>query len=481
MTNAKILQESLPRALDPLTFAASRISEIQFMQGQMKAALSSKMKRLFQRLPKHLRRRAASYNPRRVPLSKRSSAEAEIAGCPTAPKEPKKLHRKTFRSRKAMLIEYKSRQSTSLWLETHIWHAKRMKMQPKWGFQLAVSPNQKTFRRNHTLPLVGACLYDASYWMCYLVDVEGSADFFSVYCGIPKIAENSSYSGDFCDSSAALCPFRMIFHQGQCLLFLHPAGRGEFTPLLAGFSFLHPATELQSTFEVFGKNAATVLQKLFPSFDERLETQATATENASVLIAKGGKTPVPWFLLRTATAGTGRSLWRKLIYARAVAFSLQDMQNFYHDFNILSFPEERPEFAVPFSNSHREESSKRLASWQARPPAKRLNFQKLSVEHPFSLEFLPFSAALSTAVFMECTGRGMPEWNARIYLEGQTESPVGAVIQGNYSLSCGSGKCVALISREHSGVSRFLCRNLSAVSSFFPLVNRGFSIFGNVS
>ena len=58
----------------------------------------------------------------------------------------KKKSRYYRRKPKNLLEEYTRRQRKHVWLETHIWHAKRMKMIDAWGYRLADHPNDKGFR-----------------------------------------------------------------------------------------------------------------------------------------------------------------------------------------------------------------------------------------------------------------------------------------------------------------------------------------------
>lgn len=59
---------------------------------------------------------------------------------------PKKKSRRYRRKPKNLMEEYTRRQREHVWLETHIWHAKRMKMIDAWGYRLADHPNEKGFR-----------------------------------------------------------------------------------------------------------------------------------------------------------------------------------------------------------------------------------------------------------------------------------------------------------------------------------------------
>jgi len=50
------------------------------------------------------------------------------------------------------------------WLETHLWHAKRMHMANMWGYRLALQPTEKAFRPSHRAAMHGAIVHDASYF-----------------------------------------------------------------------------------------------------------------------------------------------------------------------------------------------------------------------------------------------------------------------------------------------------------------------------
>lgn len=128
-------------------------------------------KRSWQKLPRHLRRRAASHDTRRVPTYLREKAKAEVRpSVQHANRQPTLVDGSTkkWRSFQVQIEEGgKSEDSFScrniveasksvpsskstrmwlmrivlklgdkLWLETHIWHAKRMRMETLWGYRL---------------------------------------------------------------------------------------------------------------------------------------------------------------------------------------------------------------------------------------------------------------------------------------------------------------------------------------------------------
>ena len=74
------------------------------------------------------------------------------------------------------------------WLETHLWHTKRMHMENMWGYRLvgtyfcspfhslepgvqAMQPTEKSFRPSHRASVHGSILHDASYFG--LIELKG--------------------------------------------------------------------------------------------------------------------------------------------------------------------------------------------------------------------------------------------------------------------------------------------------------------------
>ncbi|RXW24492.1 hypothetical protein EST38_g1333 [Candolleomyces aberdarensis] len=66
------------------------------------------------------------------------------------------------------------RQKDKSWLETHIWHSKRMRMENMWGYRLAVKPTEKAYRPSHRASVQGSIIHDASYYS--LVELRGSSE-----------------------------------------------------------------------------------------------------------------------------------------------------------------------------------------------------------------------------------------------------------------------------------------------------------------
>ncbi|THV05260.1 POP1-domain-containing protein [Dendrothele bispora CBS 962.96] len=164
--------KGLPSAIDVERFAESRAFEVNAMKTAMQASAASSTTRAWQVLPRHLRRRAASHDPRRVPLRLRDKARAEMDPVKKTKKfskpKPGKGHLKVAFTKP---LKFLNRQRDKIWLETHLWHAKRMHMENMWGYRLAITPTEKAFRPSHRASVHGSILHDASYHT--FIELEG--------------------------------------------------------------------------------------------------------------------------------------------------------------------------------------------------------------------------------------------------------------------------------------------------------------------
>ena len=76
--------------------------------------------------------------------------------------------RKARRKTKNLQVEYSRRQRKNAWLETHIWHAKRMHMIDNYGYRVAHRPNDKGLRQAY-LSMKYGCLLMVSVMLCTLI------------------------------------------------------------------------------------------------------------------------------------------------------------------------------------------------------------------------------------------------------------------------------------------------------------------------
>lgn len=69
----------LPNSIDVIDFAKARIAEINVLKRDIEDAKYRGARRVFQTLPKSMRRRAASFNLKRLPTRLRMKAIQEVS------------------------------------------------------------------------------------------------------------------------------------------------------------------------------------------------------------------------------------------------------------------------------------------------------------------------------------------------------------------------------------------------------------------
>lgn len=161
----------LPNYVQTFPFAADRVDEIQTLLGAINHPSQTKL--VFQTLPKHMRRRAMSHNPKRLPRKYRQAHVAQMrkSGVSTIGKRPSRKYR---RKASNLQKEYARRARNHIWLETHLWHAKRFHMVEKWGYKLAQSSCDKTFRSSYRASAEHCLLQDISYVSA--IEIVGKLD-----------------------------------------------------------------------------------------------------------------------------------------------------------------------------------------------------------------------------------------------------------------------------------------------------------------
>uniref|UniRef100_A0A8B9BBG0 POP1 homolog, ribonuclease P/MRP subunit n=1 Tax=Anser brachyrhynchus TaxID=132585 RepID=A0A8B9BBG0_9AVES len=147
------------------TFAQARAAE---MKAMLKAVTQKSSNSLvFQTLPRHMRRRAMSHNIKRLPRRLQEIARKEAEKAVHQKKEQSKTKCRKARRRHVNLVaEFNRRQRKNIWLETHIWHAKRFHMVKKWGYCLGDSPTEKCYRACYRAMTNHCLLQDLSYYCC---------------------------------------------------------------------------------------------------------------------------------------------------------------------------------------------------------------------------------------------------------------------------------------------------------------------------
>ncbi|XP_015261346.1 PREDICTED: ribonucleases P/MRP protein subunit POP1 [Gekko japonicus] len=155
----------MPKYLTVSSFVRARAAEIKAMLKAVRKKSSNTL--VFQSLPRHMRRRAMSHNIKRLPRRLRELARAEAEKPEHQKKDlPKSKCRKARRRHINLVVEFNRRQKQNIWLETHIWHAKRFHMVKKWGYCLGDRPTTKCYRACYRAMANHCLLQDLSYYCC---------------------------------------------------------------------------------------------------------------------------------------------------------------------------------------------------------------------------------------------------------------------------------------------------------------------------
>ncbi|XP_061093098.1 ribonucleases P/MRP protein subunit POP1 isoform X2 [Conger conger] len=169
--------QELPKCITASTFAKARAAEVKAMLKAVTKTTGSS--HVFGALPKHMRRRAMSHNTKRLPTRLREGAQkmlekSQQAGQKERKEQPKSKSRKARRRHGNLLLEFNRRQRKNVWLETHIWHAKRFHMVKRWGYCLGHRPTYKCYRACYRAMTDYSLLQDLSYYCC--VEVQGEEE-----------------------------------------------------------------------------------------------------------------------------------------------------------------------------------------------------------------------------------------------------------------------------------------------------------------
>ncbi|MBN3308477.1 POP1 protein, partial [Amia calva] len=165
--------QELPKYITASVFARARAAEVNAMLKAVTKTTGSA--HVFGPLPKHMRRRAMSHNVKRLPRRLRAVAKKTLEKTSQQKKEQSKSKSRRARRRHGnLLLEFNRRQRKNMWLETHIWHAKRFHMVKKWGYCLGDRPTYKCYRACFRAMTNHCLLQDLSYYCC--VELQGEED-----------------------------------------------------------------------------------------------------------------------------------------------------------------------------------------------------------------------------------------------------------------------------------------------------------------
>ena len=152
--------KKVPANLPIIQNVAGRIKSINSLYNDIVTTKSEML--LHQMLPNHMRRRAMSHNPKRLPLKYRQIHTNQMAKSGPSGKK-KRPSRKYRRKPSNLLKEYLRRKQKNVWLETHIWHAKRYHMKDLWGYKVPYAPTDKRYRASYKAAANHCLVQDISF------------------------------------------------------------------------------------------------------------------------------------------------------------------------------------------------------------------------------------------------------------------------------------------------------------------------------
>ncbi|CAH1264388.1 POP1 [Branchiostoma lanceolatum] len=162
-----------PRGLTVMQFMEARAVELNSLLHS--AQQMHGPRHTLQSLPRHMRRRAVSHNPKRLPRRLREVGTRKMLQNlqPGQQLEKSRRPRKFYRRRAANRQEsFSQRQNHVSWLHTHVWHAKRFHMVNSWGYRLPDHPCDKSVRAAYRAMCHHCLIQDISYYGC--IELTGS-------------------------------------------------------------------------------------------------------------------------------------------------------------------------------------------------------------------------------------------------------------------------------------------------------------------
>ncbi|XP_062583770.1 ribonucleases P/MRP protein subunit POP1-like [Saccostrea cucullata] len=173
-----VLSEA-PQAINVVEYAKCRAAELQLLDAATKQRKVSQAVNGLMSIS--MRRRAMSHNIKRLPHRVREMVTIKA----NKHKKPSRRHRRRPNN---LLQEYVRRQKTKVWLETHIWHAKRFKMIEKWGYRIPYQPTDKSSRASYRATQHHCQMIDVSYMCC--IEVQGNEE--DIISGVSRLCNSQT-------------------------------------------------------------------------------------------------------------------------------------------------------------------------------------------------------------------------------------------------------------------------------------------------
>ena len=382
-------------------------------------------------IPRRKRRRVKSYKPYFHRPKARKSKQFF----------PRPISRRTRRLRRLFLESVEKKRLPV----THVWHAKRFKMEELWNMRLPVNVNDKGEKAVVRAGKNGCVVHDRSYLDCWrlgMFDVEAlELAGFGGGIGNAKVAsgEYCCY-GMICVDGLVIAPYQLIVKDGFVEIWTHPSARVECSSLMEklGGKLVIDAVR----FEVLGARSLEMVNKVMHVTIE--ETQSVPgriikMNGLSVITRTGGKL-VDIFI---DDGNAAFVLWMDFYRAGLSAIGVNDRHQWMVvEYEVPDFP-----FDMPCSRAgarHAASLAKGiLEKDQARPNQCKMN--TTSVESPFFPDWTLVGASMRVPlqselmhVVVKPSLKGSIKMNAHVYS--------GDMVVGFVTSCCNRSNRVAIAS-----------------------------------
>ena len=263
---------SLAPVVRTVDLARERDPQISKMIDNMENSKPSH-KRLFQKLPKHLRRRAMSYDIRKVPKSMRTGtieSQVNSAADAKAKNKPSGRDKMKYRPNSERLMSHRNREFR--WLETHLWHAKRFHMGEMWGWKVPLAPTMKQTRNLIRMTADKCTMRDVSYYAVvslsgeHLVLVSRVAEYTrpnaNVDCGLHRLVDVELFE-PFMFPVSPIGPVKLFWVKEDCLwIICHPILNGCVVEAFKRYFSPEVIDGELNMFEVLGPESTDVIRRV---------------------------------------------------------------------------------------------------------------------------------------------------------------------------------------------------------------------------
>lgn len=473
----------LPNKINVVDLAKDRAAEIDAMTAEVAASKFSSTRRTFQQISRHMRRRAASHDIRRLPRRLRERALEELKLDPECKKSTR--HKKNCRHwrRRPQNIQ----DSKPGWLPTHIWHAKRFKMAPYWGTQVALHQNEKCLKSCLRAYREGALLHDFSYWKPFTCRPEGLNSFLKAHA--KKRTGYFPASMELCTeylisiANVFVAPIFTLERKEYALIWLHPAvASADSLAVLAqhGLALVSKGPVSLSTFVIYGKQSKSALSSILsetailhpdgrafisdprcaPSipppmwerFEHNLFNPSVPPSDATINEAKSGLLLTEAYATESAACAAhvflgndctfitlpsvwARQIWYALVRVKPVKVAgIENMEHAMLENFIPRFPQDFVQSSAFHVHAELQKTSLQ-DSHLRKPPAKRAYYGALGAQDPFMSDFSSITDPVIVRLVVH--GRGTLQPRAHVFnSNGRLIGHVTSALSSSISMGC---------------------------------------------